>query len=129
MIELPETYTLAKQIEETLIGKTIVNAVADSHHHSFAWYMGDPKLYGQLLNGKKSPALLLMVDDRKFGRRICGFPSTMGYALVIFVPMISDRTSTSFFWSLTMVLRLYAPCRCTAGWKPFRTAKTKAVII
>ncbi|MDR1001948.1 MAG: endonuclease VIII [Oscillospiraceae bacterium] len=53
MIELPEAYTLAKQIGETLVGKTIINAVADSQHHVFAWYTDDPKLYGQKLNGKK----------------------------------------------------------------------------
>jgi formamidopyrimidine-DNA glycosylase len=52
MIELPEAYTYAKHFCETLAGKNIVNTVADSHHHGFAWYTGDPKLYGLLLNGK-----------------------------------------------------------------------------
>lgn len=40
MIELPETYVLAGQINQTLIGKTIRPAAADTHHHAFAWYTG-----------------------------------------------------------------------------------------
>ena len=53
MLELPEAAVLAKQMKKTLIGKTIVNAVANSSPHGFAWYWGDPLQYGNLLNGKK----------------------------------------------------------------------------
>ena len=52
MIELPEAVTLAKQLTETLAGKTIRNVVADRSPHKFAWYFGDPQQYGVLLNGK-----------------------------------------------------------------------------
>ncbi len=53
MIELPETYVLAKQIEQTLIGKTIIKVVANHHPHGFAWYTGDPSLYNKMLADRK----------------------------------------------------------------------------
>jgi len=53
MIEIPETYVLAKQIEETLVGKTIQSAVANAHPHSFAWYSGDPAVYNAMLEGRR----------------------------------------------------------------------------
>jgi len=53
MLELPEAHVLAKQMKETLVGKTIRNAVANNHHHDSAWHWGDPAKYGKLLNGKK----------------------------------------------------------------------------
>ena len=53
MIELPETYVLASQINKTLEGKLIVKAIANEHPHSFAWYSGDPKDYGKKLKNKK----------------------------------------------------------------------------
>jgi len=42
MIELPETYVLSEQINQILVGKTIKNAVANAHPHTFAWYTGNP---------------------------------------------------------------------------------------
>jgi len=53
MIELPETYVLASQIEETLAGKTIKKTVANAHPHSFAWYTNDPQAYGAMLDGQR----------------------------------------------------------------------------
>ncbi|MDR0292694.1 MAG: endonuclease VIII [Oscillospiraceae bacterium] len=53
MIELPETYVLADQINRTLIGKTIRSAVANAHPHAFAWYTGNPAGYNAKLAGKK----------------------------------------------------------------------------
>ena len=53
MIELPETYVLSEQIKNTLAGKTIRSAAADTHHHAFAWYTGDPASYNEKLAGKK----------------------------------------------------------------------------
>ena len=53
MIELPETYVLSEQITKTLVGKTIRSAVADAHHHAFAWYTGNPAEYNAKLAGKK----------------------------------------------------------------------------
>jgi len=53
MIEIPETYVLSKQIEETLVGKTIKSATANAHPHSFAWFSADPTAYNAMLESKK----------------------------------------------------------------------------
>jgi formamidopyrimidine-DNA glycosylase len=52
MIELPETYVLADQINRTLKGKTIMNVTANAFPHKFAWYSGDPGTYHDKLSGK-----------------------------------------------------------------------------
>lgn len=52
MIEIPEAIILAKQLQEELTGKMITYAIADSSHHKFAWYNGDPKDYSEVLEGK-----------------------------------------------------------------------------
>ncbi|MCL2286050.1 MAG: endonuclease VIII [Firmicutes bacterium] len=51
MIELPETHVLTKQINETLVGKTIKNAMANASPHAFAFYSGDCAAYGGMLAG------------------------------------------------------------------------------
>lgn len=51
MNELPETNTLAGQLQESLIGKTISSVVAASSSHKFAWYHGDPAEYPDRLMG------------------------------------------------------------------------------
>ena len=53
MIELPEVYVLAEQIDQTLIGKRIKNTAANVFPHGFATYSGDPDAYGGMLAGKK----------------------------------------------------------------------------
>ncbi|OPX85467.1 MAG: Formamidopyrimidine-DNA glycosylase [Pelotomaculum sp. PtaB.Bin104] len=52
MIELPEAYTLARQIKNTIVGKKISNAIAAFSPHKFAWFHGDPEKYPDLLAGK-----------------------------------------------------------------------------
>ena len=52
MIELPEAAVLAKQVNETVIGKRIKDVVAAKSPHKFAWYYGDPKTYRGMLAGK-----------------------------------------------------------------------------
>ncbi len=52
MIELPETYVLAEQINRTLVGKTVMNATTNASPHKFAWFTGDPAGYQQKLAGK-----------------------------------------------------------------------------
>jgi formamidopyrimidine-DNA glycosylase len=52
VIELPETYVLAEQVNKTLVGKTVKSVVANAHPHGFAWFSGDPALYDQKLAGK-----------------------------------------------------------------------------
>ncbi|MDR0285359.1 MAG: hypothetical protein LBI33_10805 [Propionibacteriaceae bacterium] len=51
MIEIPEARTLARQLADTLTGKTITAAQAGASPHGFAWYTGDPAAYGDLLRG------------------------------------------------------------------------------
>ena len=53
MIELPETYVLADQIGGALVGKTVMNVMANAHPHGFAWFSGDPAEYHAKLAGKK----------------------------------------------------------------------------
>ena len=52
MIELPESYVLADQINQTLVGKTVRNVSANAHPHAFAWFSGDPNSYHAKLTGK-----------------------------------------------------------------------------
>ncbi len=52
MIELPEAAVLAKQINETVVGKKIKNVIAAQTPHKLAWYFGDPQEYRSLLIGK-----------------------------------------------------------------------------
>jgi formamidopyrimidine-DNA glycosylase len=52
MIELPEGIALAKQLESELKNKKIIDAAADSSHHGFAWYQGDPAKYKELFTGR-----------------------------------------------------------------------------
>lgn len=52
MIELPETYVLAEQLDRTLKGKRIAAATANHTPHGFAWYSGNPADYGRRLAGK-----------------------------------------------------------------------------
>jgi formamidopyrimidine-DNA glycosylase len=52
MIELPEAVVLAGQINDTLAGKQIRQAIANQSPHKFAWYTGDPADYHGRLAGK-----------------------------------------------------------------------------
>jgi formamidopyrimidine-DNA glycosylase len=45
MNELPETTTLARQVNENLVGKNITTVLAAASPHKFAWYYGDPAEY------------------------------------------------------------------------------------
>lgn len=52
MLEIPESHTLARQLEETLTGKAIRSVVAAQTPHGFAFYHGDPAGYNGLLTGR-----------------------------------------------------------------------------
>ena len=52
MIELPESISLARQLNDTIKGKTIASVAANQSPHKFAWYNGDPTAYDALLKGK-----------------------------------------------------------------------------
>lgn len=53
MIEIPESKTVARQICETLTGRTITDVFNATHPHKFTWYAGDPLDYPKLLTGRK----------------------------------------------------------------------------
>lgn len=52
MLELPESYTITKQMNEAFQGKQIASAKANASPHGFAFYFGDPAAYSSLLTGK-----------------------------------------------------------------------------
>jgi len=65
MNELPEAFTLAKQIQENMIGKTINSVIADASPHKFAWYHGEPSDYPERLIGNtinRAQAYGMMVE-------------------------------------------------------------------
>lgn len=51
MLELPETTTLAAQMNSTLTGRKVISVLAAASPHKFAWYQGDPTDYPTQING------------------------------------------------------------------------------
>ncbi len=52
MIELPEGFVLAGQLDRQLAGLRIAHVVANASPHRFAWYGGDPALYPDRFTGR-----------------------------------------------------------------------------
>ena len=52
MLELPESYTISKQIEQTLKGKRISNIEVLHTPHKFAFFKGDKEKYADYLEGQ-----------------------------------------------------------------------------
>ena len=54
MLEIPESFNLAKQLNQTVKNKVIKNVIAAQSPHKFAFYFNDnPDNYNTLLSGKK----------------------------------------------------------------------------
>ncbi|EOS77563.1 MAG: endonuclease VIII [Lachnospiraceae bacterium] len=53
MIEIPESITIAKQLNDTVKGKKIIEAEAGHTQHSFAFYHEDPAGYANQMKGKR----------------------------------------------------------------------------
>lgn len=53
MIEIPESRTLAVQLNESINDKLIKKVYTNTSPHKFAWFSGDPDNYNSLLSGKK----------------------------------------------------------------------------
>jgi len=73
MLEIPESTTIARQLNKTVFGKTICNIIANSSPHKFAFYHGDPAYYIKLLSGQvigESVAIGEMVEISAGDRRI-----------------------------------------------------------
>lgn len=52
MLEIPESHTIAKQLNQTVAGKQIASVEANASPHGFAFYSGDPEGYPALLEGR-----------------------------------------------------------------------------
>jgi formamidopyrimidine-DNA glycosylase len=52
MMEIPEAAVIARQINDTLVGRKITHVEAEHTPHKLAWYQGDTKKYPELLVGK-----------------------------------------------------------------------------
>lgn len=52
MLEIPESSTVAKQLNESINGKRIAKATANAAGHKFAWFYGDPEAYNERLSGE-----------------------------------------------------------------------------
>ena len=53
MIEIPESLVIARQLNETVKGKRILEVEAAHTPHSFAWYSGEPKRYSEIMEGRE----------------------------------------------------------------------------
>lgn len=73
MLEIPESSTVAEQLNRTVKGKMIMNVTANHSPHKFAWYFGDPAAYHELLSGVRidsAAAVAGNVEVRAGDRRI-----------------------------------------------------------
>jgi formamidopyrimidine-DNA glycosylase len=52
MLELPEAFTIAGQINDTVTGKVIAGIIVGRSPHKLAWYYGEPENFSGLLVGK-----------------------------------------------------------------------------
>jgi formamidopyrimidine-DNA glycosylase len=53
MFELPEILTLSRQVNQTLIGKTIASGSLGNSPHKFVWYNQTPQEFSRLTAGKQ----------------------------------------------------------------------------
>lgn len=51
MIELPEALSRAKELNESVAGKTVASVLPPTKPHKFCWFAGDPAGYGAQLAG------------------------------------------------------------------------------
>lgn len=52
MLEIPESYSFARQAADMLSGRTVTDVFNATHPHKFTWYLGDPADYRARLVGK-----------------------------------------------------------------------------
>lgn len=53
MLEVPESLTIAKQLNATVKGLEIRKVEAAHTKHSFAWYTGEPEFYAEVMEGRR----------------------------------------------------------------------------
>jgi len=83
MLEIPETATIAGQLNEMVRGKTIGRVIANASPHKLAFYYGDPAAYSELLGGQTvgdSAGIGALVEITAGSRRIvCGDGTNLRY--------------------------------------------------
>lgn len=52
MLEIPESLTIARQLNNTVKGKRIAEVETEHTKHSFAWYEGEPGEYSAKMSGR-----------------------------------------------------------------------------
>ncbi|MCE1159176.1 MAG: hypothetical protein LWX10_10685 [Spirochaetia bacterium] len=52
MFELPEYLTIAKQMNKSISGKTVLSGVMGNSPHKFVWYNQNPQTFSRIVNGK-----------------------------------------------------------------------------
>lgn len=53
MLEIPESMTIAAQLNETVQGLLICQVEAAHTAHAYAWYTGEPEKYSEIMEGRK----------------------------------------------------------------------------
>ncbi len=53
MLELPEVLTMASQLQNTVVGKTVSSVLPPTKVHKFCWFSGEPEDYSAVLQGQK----------------------------------------------------------------------------
>jgi len=53
MLEIPESKTIAEQLNQAAAGKIVTEVIAAQSPHGFAWYNGEPSEYPGLLTGNR----------------------------------------------------------------------------
>ncbi len=53
MLELPEAFTLARQLRDHVMGRTITEVVTNASPHKWAFFTGDPQAYAGALVGRQ----------------------------------------------------------------------------
>ncbi|UWP60350.1 formamidopyrimidine-DNA glycosylase [Ruminococcus gauvreauii] len=52
MLEIPESLTIARQLNDTVMGKRITEVETEHTKHGFAWYTKTPQEYQHIMEGK-----------------------------------------------------------------------------
>lgn len=118
MLEIPESRTIAAQMNETIQGKRILEAEAAHTPHSFAWYSGEPAFYAEIMEGReigRAESLGSMIEmrlgDYSF---VVGDGTNARY----FAPGESCRRSTRFAlpWRMTAMWCVRYRCTVPCFW-------------
>ncbi|MCH1984352.1 endonuclease VIII [Ruminococcus sp. OA3] len=73
MLEIPESLMIAKQLNDTVMGKKIIEVESEHTKHGFAWYTKTPQEYRHIMEGKTvgeacgiGSMVEMMLDEYRF---------------------------------------------------------------